>query len=160
MFSRRNSVRSRSESRVSAWPATQTTPLLGVSIPLTRFSSVLLPEPLLPTRTTNSPKAKVALTSCSTTRVRPPSSKLLLTRSRRTSGSAYRPFVGRVVIIDHPGTEADADLNYTPDCAFLHIADTLFPSRPRASILSRRPAVRVGGVGRAVSICPPLRFLL
>ena len=47
-----------------SWPSTLTRPALAVSMPATRLSSVLLPEPLGPTIATNSPASTSSVTSC------------------------------------------------------------------------------------------------
>ena len=74
MWSRRNSVRSRSEREEIATPSITTSPELGWSMPERRLSSVDLPDPLRPIRTANSPRWIATSVSHSTIRRRLPSS--------------------------------------------------------------------------------------
>ena len=66
-------------------PATCTSPWVGSSSPATRLSSVDLPQPLAPSRQTNSPGATSRDTSSRTTGPRP---KRLVTPRTETAGSA------------------------------------------------------------------------
>src|SRR5690606_33773965 len=59
-------------------PASQTSPLVGVSRPPSMFSSVVLPEPELPTMATRSPACSRRSTFCSTCRLWGPTAYSLL----------------------------------------------------------------------------------
>src|SRR5690606_5037391 len=68
-------------------PASRTSPLVGVSRPPSMFSSVVLPEPELPTMATRSPARSSRSTFCSTCRLWGPTaySLLRLRHSKTTS---------------------------------------------------------------------------
>src|SRR4051812_25522392 len=71
-----------------SWPATVIVPALGSSSLSSRRMSVDLPEPVEPTRNTNSPRRTLKLASLSATS--PPSYFLLTPRNSTTAGAVAR----------------------------------------------------------------------
>src|SRR5882672_798780 len=89
ILSRRNAAHCRGVLLTRSTPATTTLPRLGVSMAPIRFSSVVLPLPDGPRRTTNSPADTASEDSASTVvRIAPWSYHLLTSESRITGAEA------------------------------------------------------------------------